>query len=124
MANKETLETSLFKYCLEGKTGTLSIATNDNKSCQIIINNGEIIAVTLARLKGIDAINKLIEVGFSRATFNQDLQLPFKEEARIESSHKLLVSLGYDSYQTNSDIEEDKPTKSSKRMYRGQIIDD
>ena len=127
-----TLETCLFKQCEEGRTGTVSIATNNNKSCQIVITNGEIIAVTLARLKGYDAINELLKVGFKRASFNQDLQLPFKEDARIDSSHKLLIKLGYDSFNVKPKESEnnensskpDEKNPSTQRMYRGQIIKD
>lgn len=91
----ELFENNLFIHCAKEKSGTLSIATNNNKSCQIIINKGEIIAVTMSRLMGIEAIRELLEIGFTRASFNQDLELPFKEEARITSSMNLLESLGY-----------------------------
>jgi len=119
-----TLETCLFKHCREGRTGTVSIATNNNKSCQIVITKGEIIAVTLARFQGYDAIEELLKVGFKRASFNQDLQLPFKEAARIDSSHQLLKTLGFDFTDASSkQSSKSKPT-SAPKMYRGQIIED
>ena len=131
----ETLNSNLFKHCAEGKTGTISIATNNNKSCQIVLKNGEILAVTMSRLKGLEAVKELLKVGIKRAALNQNLDLPFSEEARIESSDKLLRSLGYNQSsftdfdpkelkKSNASTETEDIKEAPKRMYRGQIIDD
>ena len=86
-------------------------------------------------VKGLEAVKELLKVGIKRAALNQNLDLPFSEEARIESSDKLLRSLGYNQSsftdfdpkelkKSNASTETEDIKEAPKRMYRGQIIDD
>ena len=91
-----SFEAGLAKYCYEGKTGTLLIATNSNKSCQITIEAGEIIAVSMGRLKGYDATNELISGGIKRSAFTEYMKFPHTKEAFIGSSDKFLKLMNID----------------------------
>ena len=86
----ETLEKILFSYCSQDKTGTILIATTNNKSCQIVLDNGTIEAMTMGRTKGQEVAIELRNAGYKSSSFIEGQKLPFKEEARIDSSADIL----------------------------------
>jgi len=91
------LENNLFKPCEEGKSGVVFISTNNNRACQIIIENGSLIAANMKRLKlkGIDAIQELKKLGIRGASFNSGMKIPYNDEEKIETGEFALSSLGY-----------------------------
>ena len=89
----ENFETHLFKHCKEGQTGTILIATNNNKSCQISLENGEIVAVTMGRVKGYEAASELAKGGIKKASFTQNMKFPHTKQAFIGSSEKFINKL-------------------------------
>ena len=80
------LEKNLFEPCAKGRTGVVFISTNNNKACQIVIENGELIAAKIQRLKlkGIDAIQELKTLGVRGASFNNGMKIAYSEEDKIE----------------------------------------
>lgn len=91
--HNDSFEAGLVKYCESGKSGTILIATNTNKSCQISIEAGEIIAVSMGRLKGYDAAQDLSTGGIKRSSFTENLKFPHTKEAFISSSNKFLEKI-------------------------------
>ena len=87
----DSFETNLFNIVNEKKTGTILIATKNNKSCQITLEFGEIVAVTMGRIKGYDAAPMLLKSGgIKRASFNVNMVFPHTKDAFISSSEKFI----------------------------------
>jgi len=91
------LETNLFKPGKKGESGVMFISTNNNMSCQIVIEDGTPIAANMARLKlkGIQAIQALQKIGIRGAAFQNGMKLRYKDVERIELGDKALDLLGY-----------------------------
>jgi len=96
------LTNNLFKPCAEGKTGTIYISTNNNKSCHIAITEGQIIASKMGRKKGLDAISEMNKIGVKGASFSEGMQLNYTNDSKIESSDTVLKVLGYK--ETKADV--------------------
>ena len=133
------LEMNLFKHCEEGKSGMVFISTNNNQACRILIVNGAIIAANMGLFKGFDALKELVKIGIKQVSYKDGMELPYKDEEKIESSDSALQFLGYSGSSverhqevdelTPSDVVEtvennNEPTKKKVRIYRGQIIED
>ncbi len=93
--DSQHLETCLFKYCRSGSTGTVFITTENNRSCQIVLNNGCITATSLGDKRGFDAILELKETRINRFSFIKDMQFPLSIYADIICSDTVLSLLGY-----------------------------
>ena len=89
----DSFENNLFKYCKEKQTGTILIATNNNKSCQITLEKGKITAVSMGRIKGDDVARVLYNDGIRSASFTKNMSFPHSIEATIHSSRKFLDKL-------------------------------
>ena len=115
------------------------ISTNNNQACRILIVNGAIIAANMGLFKGFDALKELVKIGIKQVSYKDGMELPYKDEEKIESSDSALQFLGYSGSSIESTVEVDEPTssdvdetvendnESSKkkvRVYRGQIIED
>jgi len=127
----EVIELCLFGPCSEKLTGTSIITSNRRRSCQITITDGVILAASMGRAKGSDAISELRKEGVKAGAFKEGLKLPFKDENIIPSSGETLLFLGAGrppsvakAEDTSSSNEKEEPVKKSVRMYRGNIIED
>lgn len=129
---KSLLEDNLLKNCSELKSGTVLLSTNNNKSCQIVLKDGKITAVSMGRVKGIPAILEIKDAGLKGASFNERLQLPYTDDAIIDSHDEALKLLGFDKEDledsTAREIVDDsaileEPSSKSGQTYRGQIIE-
>lgn len=79
MANPE--QSTMFTYdglmdelrraCIEKRTGTLLIATEDNQLARIFLQDGEITWLSYGLKKGIEAIAAIKEIKQARAKFSQ-----------------------------------------------------
>lgn len=88
-----SFQNCIYNYCENNETGTILIATNNNRSCQISIENGEVIAASLSRFKGYQVANELRKVGIRKASFTQGVKFPHIGEAKITSSKMFLEKL-------------------------------
>lgn len=86
----EIFSECLFKHCDEAKSGAVLITTNDNKPCQIMINDGVIVACTLEQINGTEAAVELKKRGVKVGSFKENLKLPYRIEAFIDSSERVL----------------------------------
>lgn len=125
------LEKNLFQHCNEGKSGVVFITTDNNQACRIIIVDGVITATNMGLFKGLNALQQLKKLEIKDASFKNKMELPYKDEEKIESSDLALKILGYSS----SPIKPEKLVdiaiphkkegiKKTVRMYRGQIVED
>jgi hypothetical protein len=86
---------SLFECCRSAQTGSLFIATKENKAGQIVINEGRLVGIAYAGLTNEEAVRKLEEVGELRFSFTPQIQFPLKEVLPKEQAHELLEAMGY-----------------------------
>ena len=80
------LENSLFKYCRSGSTGTVFITTENDRSCQIVLNNGNITAASLGDERGFEAIFELKDTSIKQYSFINGLLFPLSIYADITCS--------------------------------------
>jgi len=97
----DSFATNVFKHIYEERTGTILIATKNNKSCQITLEKGEIIAVTMGKYKGYEVAIQLSNSGIKSAAFNNKLKFPHTKAAFISSTEKFTRKLKTD---TNSSV--------------------
>ena len=141
---------SVLIHCAERKTGTVFISTHNNKSSQILIKDGEIVAAKTGRLQGNKAIFELESLGIKAVSFNEGMQLKYTEDAMIKSSDAVFNHFNFEMPESSSleeenyfeDLEElvqkdvrmyrgqrieeelAEPVKKKVRMYRGQVVED
>jgi len=89
------LEDCLFKFCRAGSTGTVFITTENNQSCQIILEDGEVKALALGQKRGFEAILELNETRIKRYSFIKNMKFPLTIYANIICSDTVLNILGY-----------------------------
>jgi len=135
----KSFDETLFKHCSAKDSGTAFITTKKNRSCQIIINKGDIRAISIGKQLGFSAAIKLRSEGIKAFSFKEDFIVPFKDEAIVDSSDEVLEFLGFtksSSIPESSESEvvepiselfapikvEEKP--KTVKMYRGNIIED
>jgi len=87
---------AVLKHCQKGKTGTILISTKNNKACQVVVNDGQISAVVMGRIKGLEAVLEAKKVGVKAESFNER-QLPYTDDAKISSSDEIMKLIGGDS---------------------------
>jgi len=87
-ANKydDSFQSFIYRHCKNEDTGTILLSTNDNKSCQISMENGDIVAASMARSKGYNVTTELLKTGIRRCSFNKNMDFPHSKDAEIDSS--------------------------------------
>ncbi|MDO6451956.1 hypothetical protein Q4490_00130 [Neptunomonas phycophila] len=128
----------LFENCKEKKTGTLFIATDENKAGQVVLNYGRLVGVAYSGLVNESAIAKLSELARTselRFSFSSNLQYPLLYVLDEDEGDALLESLGFIAevepeatpvidYPTAEDEEnsQENTKPKSERIYRGQRV--
>jgi len=128
----------LFAYCEDKRTGTLFIATHENKAGQIVLSLGRLVGVAYSGLVNEQAISKLTDIASTselRFSFSSDLQYPLIYVLDASESEALLKEMGYVAapepqvalmeMDSSSDTEEVLPeakSRKSERIYRGQKV--
>ena len=87
---------SLFECCRDAKTGSLFIATKENKAGQVVVKDGILVGIAYAGLCNHEAVEKLESVGELRFSFTPGVQFPLKETLTEEASAELLQAMGYE----------------------------
>lgn len=137
---------AVLKYCKEGKTGTILLSTNNNKACQVILTRGHIVAVTMGRIKGLEAVLAAKKIGVKAESFNER-QLRYTDESKINSSDEIMKLIGSSTTSKYNEVidflntdaldggapltsnivaekSSSSPMKKLVRMYRGQALDE
>lgn len=120
---------NLFNYCLKKATGTFFVATEDNKSCQIVIEQGDLTKSAFSQLKGVAALMEFKKLKSGRFSFTKNLILPLGDSAKINNSDLVLNRLGIEQFKelqelAKGEYEVAKPNteRKIKSMYRGKPI--
>ncbi|MEE9425225.1 MAG: hypothetical protein V3V18_09635 [Methylococcales bacterium] len=125
----QELFNAIFKCCLEKTTGTFFVATEDNRSCQIVIEQGIVTSSSFSERRGFHAIIELQKLKTARFSFSKNLILPMDDSAKISDSVAVLKQLGFERFVVAEkknhaiDLKTQRKAKAH-RIYRGQPIYD
>lgn len=89
----DSFESCIFNFCHSNQTGTILIATNNNRSCQISLDKGKVTAASMGRSKGYNVANELRNDGIRRASFTPNMIFPHTDDALIHSSQMFIQKL-------------------------------
>ncbi len=96
----DSFENCIYTFCNSGQTGTILIATNNNRSCQITLDKGKVTDASMGRSKGYNVAYELRNDGIKRASFTPNMAFPHTSEATIKSSQMFLEKLENKSHLT------------------------
>lgn len=140
----------IIRLCAEQKTGTLFLTTTENKACHIVFDNGRIVAMAYGSIRGIAVADILPRLSIQASQFNSALSMPLSSKAALDNDNKVFDKLGLrrattteitastsqriyrghavaESTSVSAKMAKaptaDKPRKS-KRIYRGQVVED
>lgn len=88
----------LFKHCDEGDTGTLFIATTENRSGQLVIHRGHLIGAAYGGKYNFQALSALSVLDDARYSYTPDLIFPIPETLLPVDAKTLLDQLGFQHY--------------------------
>lgn len=89
---------TLFYNCEAGNTGTLFIATKENRSGQIVLHKGRLIGAAYNGEYNLTALMTLTYLQDARFSYTADLIFPIPETLLPEESALLLEQLGFQDY--------------------------
>lgn len=123
-----SFENTLLKLCYEKLTGTLFIASESNRSGQVVINDGSLIGLNYCGLNTQEAFNSLIESQNLRCSFTPDLLFPVNEALQPEAALDLLETIGYSEKIEEAEPEPApeavaEPPETNTVIYRGQKVE-
>lgn len=72
-------------------SGTFLVATNDNASCRLALQQGRLTHCTFRRLHGEAAISAFTQIQAGRHSFNTNLAYPFRDIAQVEHKNALQI---------------------------------
>lgn len=141
----------IVRLCAEQKTGTLFLTTRENKACHIVFDSGRIVAMAYGTTRGAAVADILPRLLIQASQFNSAVTMPLSSRATLDDHSNVFDKLGLrrsgrvaetHSHSTrmyrghalpdttpppvtaaNPETPADKPRKS-KRIYRGQVIED
>lgn len=107
----------IVRLCAEQKSGTLFLTTTDNKACQIVFEQGRIIAMAYGTIRGAAVADILPRLVVQASQFNSTLTMPLSSKAKLDDDNSVFVKLGL----RRSTVQQIAPTHS-QRMYRGHAV--
>lgn len=134
-----------------GVTGTLFITTTENRACHILLENGQVVALSHGSLRGEQVLKHWFNLEIERYSFKPNLRMPlagrsfldddtdifrflnvsFAEQKKAVvkpvSASKKRIYRGVEIEETEASNESNKPREKVKkpvRIYRGQILED
>jgi len=90
----ESLASILSAHCKDRQTGIVFVTTNDNKSCKIFLDNGEVSAISMRKYGGDAAPDELNRIGVKACSFSDRFTLPYPKNDEVTSSNDILNQLG------------------------------
>jgi len=123
-----SLENTLLKVCREKLTGTVFIASESNRSGQIVINQGALIGLNYCGLNNEEAFNTLVNSQNLRCSFTPDLLFPIAESLQPEAALHLLEKIGYseeiiETEQAPIEEPDEIAEEVNTVIYRGQVVE-
>ena len=136
MSSVSDLWKGVFEHCIKGDTGSYFLASDENKSGQVVVENGRLVTVVYAGAFAQEAVEKLKALKSLKFSFSPDLVFPSALKLSEHEAEVLLDSLGFeeafDSHISNNQqvvAEQDSEVASQASepeyveiTYRGQKI--
>ncbi len=121
--NKEfsSILNELFSICENKNTGTFFVVSEDNTSCQVVIESGQISKCTFGTKKGFEALSALKHINTEKFSFSSNLLLPMDATANIEYSEDALALLGYANYLKTTETDSFGNDSSIGSTWVGQV---
>jgi len=121
---------SLFRHHFNCVDGTFFLATDSNRSAQVVLNQGELVGINFGDLPASEALSNLLLQQSLRHSFSVDLKYPVTHPLSAAEGKILLERFGYREYRANRQAEKaaalaEQATihaKTRQLMYRGQKI--
>ena len=88
----------LFEHCHAGDTGTVFIATQENRSGQLVIHRGHLIGAAYGGEYNYQALSALSVLDNARYSYTADLIFPIPETLLPDDATILLDQLGFQHY--------------------------
>ncbi len=88
----------LFEHCHAGNTGTVFIATKENRSGQLVIHRGHLIGAAYGGEYNFQALSALSLLDNARYSYTPDLIFPIPETLLPDDATTLLDQLGFQYY--------------------------
>jgi len=134
----ETLLKTLFEAIHSRQCGTYFVVTEENKSAQIVIGNGQLLSAGYAGLLADKALLQVLASSEIRFSFSPDLIFPLPQALTEAESEYLLEQLGYDGFilatenrikrqneaaqVRQNEVDTESKPREPERVYRGQRI--
>lgn len=126
---------ALLTRCQADASGSFFLATNDNRSAQVVLQEGKLLGVNYLGLPAVDALEALLAMSGLRHTFQAELLYPLHETLQPGLTESLLQRLKVESEEAevtkresialersecvqNDSVE----THAKVLMYRGQKV--
>ena len=90
LENKELIA-EIVSLCRKQASGTIFIATADNKQCRIVLIDGEIVCASMHRLNGVEVIRSIAALESGVFGFNPDLQLVTSRQSLPDTESLLQI---------------------------------
>lgn len=138
----------LVALCRRRSTGTLFIASEDNRAVSFVLKEGDIISCSFGHFRGISAVEQIKQLVAGSCSFSEKIFFSLMEETNLPSTMDILELLGYPcpdlaeleslshSHKVASAVyrgavvkveangeSSTVPPKKSLRMYRGQVVE-
>ena len=79
--------------CERHRTGTFLIATSDNRSARFVLERGQVLSASYARLQGLQAVEAIRGVSGGRCSFHTQVMMRRNGEQNLPDSAGLLEML-------------------------------
>lgn len=79
--------------CAAGRSGTLFLATDDNRSARVAIVEGRIVAVVFQEMRGTSAVARLRQIGAARCSFSEGVVAVSGPDTSLPRTEDILRAL-------------------------------
>lgn len=118
----------IFAKCSSAVSGTWFLASEENRSGQVVIHNGQLLGISYGGEANSKALESLLKLQTVRHSFTPELIYPVPETLFPEDARDLLEMMGWEDSkgtQQHETVEEkaiDVPATKTVRIYRGQVV--
>ena len=128
------LRNTLFEQCYQRTTGTFFVTTQDNRSAQILVEEGIIKGANYAELTSYEALTTLMSQSDLPFSFSQDLAFPIRQPLSDTETNAFLEEFGYMEFLNRQKAVEKELAEmadaakqiteeaNNTRYYRGQAV--
>jgi hypothetical protein len=134
----------LNQLCNQFKTGTFFVSTEDNRAISFVLKKGRIISCSYSHFRGEMALSYIRQIRAGSYAFSEKVFYSLMDEQHLPNTREIFACLGYCDYLPSVELSEtcEKtkiyrgvslsqsvknteviPHRKTRRIYRGQIMD-